>query len=336
MTWMKPINCATRWLSCIKVIWQHKALPLHSRRDSVPAPTWTMCSRSLPARRYWKEESTRMLPKSDGQSSGSNSMARTMTRLSDFFGPMLAVTEADIRKLRHDPVELLTRMVQPVLWLLIFGQVLARARAIPTGPIGYIEFVAPGILAQSVLFVAIFYGVSLIWERDLGVLHKYMVSPAPRIALVLGRGLASGVRGLSQAFIVYVLAYFLGVPLRLGIGPIVGVVLIVMLGSSVFSTFSLIVACIVKTRERFMGIGQVLTMPLFFASNAIYPLEMMPPWLRSVALYNPLTYQVDALRTMMVTGAQSSFGLGVDFSVQIFALVLLSLIATRLYPRIIT
>ena len=276
-----------------------------------------------------------MLPKSDGQSSGSNSMARTMTRLSDFFGQMLAVTEADIRKLRHDPVELLTRMVQPVLWLLIFGQVLARARAIPTGPIGYIEFVAPGILAQSVLFVAIFYGVSLIWERDLGVLHKYMVSPAPRIALVLGRGLASGVRGLSQAFIVYVLAYFLGVPLRLGIGPIVGVVLIVMLGSSVFSTFSLIVACIVKTRERFMGIGQVLTMPLFFASNAIYPLEMMPPWLRSVALYNPLTYQVDALRTMMVTGAQSSFGLGVDFSVQIVALILLSLIATRLYPRII-
>jgi ABC-2 type transport system permease protein len=108
-----------------------------------------------------------------------------------------------------------------------------------------------------------------------------------------------------------------------------------MLGSSVFSTFSLIVACIVKTRERFMGIGQVLTMPLFFASNAIYPLEMMPPWLRSVALYNPLTYQVDALRTMMVTGAQSSFGLGVDFSVQIVALILLSLIATRLYPRII-
>ncbi len=121
-----------------------------------------------------------------------------MKSLSDFFGQMLAVTEADIRKLRHDSVELITRMVQRVLWLLIFGQVLAPARAIPTGPIGYIEFVAPGILAQSVLFVAIFYGVSLIWDRDLGVLHKYMVSPTPRIALVREEGLLPAYAGSSS------------------------------------------------------------------------------------------------------------------------------------------
>jgi ABC-2 type transport system permease protein len=248
---------------------------------------------------------------------------------------LLAVAEADVRKLRHDPLELFTRMVQPLLWLLIFGEVFARSHAIPTGAVGYLEFITPGILAQSTLFTAIFYGVSVIWERDLGVLHKYLVSPVPRTALVLGRGLSSGVRGLSQGAVIYLLALVLGVRMRWSVDALVLVVLTVMLGSAIFATFSLIAACLVKTRERFMGIGQVLTMPLFFASNAIYPLDMMPRWLRSIAAANPLTYQVDALRALMIEGGTSVFGLGIDFAVQGAVLALLTLIATRLYPTIV-
>ncbi|MGZ5146245.1 MAG: ABC transporter permease [Burkholderiales bacterium] len=113
---------------------------------------------------------------------------------------------------------------------------------------------------------------------------------------MLGRALSSGVRALSQAAVVYLVAYLLGVDLRINVVSICGVLAAVLLGAAVFSTFSLIVACIVKTRERFMGIGQALTMPLFFASNAIYPLDMMPVWLRTFARVNPLTYEVDALR----------------------------------------
>ena len=101
-----------------------------------------------------------------------------------------------MHKLRHDPIELLTRAVQPVLWLLLFGEVMARVRGIPPGGLPYLDFLAPGILAQSVLFVAIFYGIAAIWERDLGILHRYLVSPAPRSALVLGKALSAGVRGL--------------------------------------------------------------------------------------------------------------------------------------------
>jgi ABC-2 type transport system permease protein len=252
-----------------------------------------------------------------------------------FVRQILAVAESDVRKLRHDPVELLLRMVQPTLWLLIFGEVFAHSRAIPTGDMGYLDFMAPGILAQSVLFVAIFYGVSVIWERDLGILHKFLVSPAPRSALILGRALSSGVRALSQALIVFALALLLGVKLRAEPISIAGIVAAVMLGAAVFSTFSLIVACLVKTRERFMGIGQVMTMPLFFASNAIYPLEMMPDWLHSVARFNPLTYQVDALRTLMIQGAQSAYGVGIDFGVQILIFGALVTIATKLYPTIV-
>ena len=248
----------------------------------------------------------------------------------------LAVAEADVRKLIHDPVELFTRMVQPVLWLLIFGQVFNRTRAIPTGGISYLDFMAPGILAQSVLFGAIFYGISLIWERDLGIVQKFLVSPAPRSTLVLGRAISSTARSLCQMLFVYAIAFLLHVQLRFGAFALAGVVLAVMLGSAVFSTFSLIVACLVKSRERFMGIGQVLTMPLFFASNAIYPLSLMPSWLRVVSRVNPLTYQVDALRSLMVVGGVSSFGLGIDYLMQVVALVILVAIATRLYPGIVT
>ena len=132
------------------------------------------------------------------------------------------------------------------------------------------------------------------------------------------------------------IAVLLHVQLRFGVLALAGVVLAVMLGSAVFSTFSLIVACLVKSRERFMGIGQVLTMPLFFASNAIYPLSLMPGWLRAVSRVNPLTYQVDALRCLMVVGGGSSFGLGVDFVMQVVALVILVAVATKLYPSIVT
>jgi ABC-2 type transport system permease protein len=248
----------------------------------------------------------------------------------------LAVAEADVRKLIHDPIELLTRMVQPILWLLIFGQVFSRIRAIPTGGISYLDFMTPGILAQSVLFGAIFYGISLIWERDLGIVHKFLVSPAARSSLVLGRAISSTVRSVCQMVLVYALALVIGIHLRFGLLTMAGVIVAVVLGSAVFSTFSLVVACILKSRERFLGIGQVLTMPLFFASNAIYPLSLMPPWLRALSKWNPLTYQVDALRHLMIVGGSASFGLGADFLFLAFALAVMVAIATRLYPRIIT
>jgi ABC-2 type transport system permease protein len=258
-----------------------------------------------------------------------------MSAVRDYVSQMLAIAEAEVRKLRHDPIDLFTRIVQPALWLLIFGQVFARLRDIPTGGVSYRDFLAPGILAQSVLFIAIFYGISTIWERDLGILAMYLVSPAPRSALVLGKSLAAGVRGLAQAAMVYVLSMLLGIHLVLGFSSLLGVVVMIVLSAAIFACFSMIIACLVKTRERFMGISQVLTMPLFFASSAIYPIELMPDWLQHVATLNPLTYQVDALRTLMLPGFRSGFGLLEDFAVQAAVFVVLILIAGRLYQTIL-
>ncbi len=257
------------------------------------------------------------------------------SRVAGFVRQSLAIAEGEIRKLARDPTELLTRAVQPALWLIVFGEVFTHIRAIPTGNLSYLEFMAPGVLAQSVLFSAIFFGIAVIWERDLGIIHKLLVSPAYRGALVMGKALSAGLRGLTQAVIIYGLALVLEIHLQLSPFALLGVAAIVMLGSALFATFSLIVACLVKTRERFMGIGQVLTMPLFFASNAIYPLDIMPPWLRVLARLNPLSYVVDALRGLMVQGGQSQFGAGVDVAFQATALVVLLAIAAKLYPGLV-
>jgi ABC-2 type transport system permease protein len=92
----------------------------------------------------------------------------------------------------------------------------------------------------------------------------------------------------------------------------------------------------VKTRERFMGVGQVLTMPLFFASNAIYPTDIMPGWLKAISQINPLTYLVDALRTVMLASSTSSYGLGFDYAVILLTTTILILVGARLYPRLAT
>jgi ABC-2 type transport system permease protein len=248
----------------------------------------------------------------------------------------LVITELEVRKLRHDFTEVITRGVQPVLWLLLFGQVFSHARAIPTGGIPYLDFMAPGILAQSVLFVSIFYGISVIWERDLGLINKFLVSPTPRAALVLGKALSAGVRSLPQIVVIFGLAAVLGVKVRWHPLTLLGLILAAVLGAALFSTFSLIVACLVKTRERFMGIGQVMTMPLFFASNAIYPISMMPLWMQWVSRVNPLTYEVDALRTLMIAGAPSHFGLALDFGVLLAWCAVLVAVGAKLYPRVVT
>lgn len=246
----------------------------------------------------------------------------------------LVLTELEIRKLRHDPVDLCLRAVQPVLWLVVFGQVFARIRGIPTGNLPYLDFMAAGILAQSVLFVSIFNGgMSAVWERDLGIVHKFLVSPTPREAMVLGKALGCGIRSLSQVLVVYILSLFLGVQLNLNPLAIAGVLTIVLLSSACFATFSLIIACLVKSRERFNGMGQLITMPLFFASNAIYPIALMPNWLQVISHLNPLTYEVDALRGSMLANGTSLYGFGVDMAILLAIVIGLTILAGRIYPR---
>jgi ABC-2 type transport system permease protein len=223
-----------------------------------------------------------------------------------------AMCVVELQKLRHDRTELYTRAIQPALWLLIFGETFTRIRAIPTGGIPYLDYMAPGIIAQSAMFIAIFYGIHIIWERDAGVLTKLLVTPTPRAALITGKAFAAGVKSILQAVVVIVLAALLGVGMTWNPLRLLGVMAAVVLGSAFFACLSMTIAGIVLTRDRLMGIGQAITMPLFFGSNALYPVAVMPGWVRGISAVNPLTYQVDALRGLLL-GTPAH--LGVDFVV---------------------
>jgi ABC-2 type transport system permease protein len=208
---------------------------------------------------------------------------------------------AELRKVRHDRTELYMRAIQPALWLLIFGETFTRIHAIPT-PYGlpYLDYLAPGIIAQSAMFVSIFYGIQIIWERDAGILTKLLATPTPRAALVTGKAFASGVRATAQVVVVLVLSAILGVTFHWNPLDILASVAIVVLASAFFSALSMTIAGLVLTRERLMGIGQAITMPLFFASSALYPVALMPVWIRWLAVINPLSYEVSALRSLLL------------------------------------
>jgi ABC-2 type transport system permease protein len=158
---------------------------------------------------------------------------------------VVAMCIVELQKIRHDRTELYTRAIQPALWLLIFGETFSRLRAIPTGKVPCLDYLAPGILAQSTLFIAIFYGIQIIWDRDAGVLAKLLVTPTPRAALITGKAFAAGMRALTQAVAILVLSAILG-------------------------------------------------------SNALYPVGLMPGRLRAISHVNPLSYEVDALRHLLI------------------------------------
>jgi ABC-2 type transport system permease protein len=211
--------------------------------------------------------------------------------VNDSLRVVLAMMELELRRLRNDRTEVYTRAVQPVLWLAVFGLVFSEIHAIPTNGIPYIDYITPGVMLQSVLFVAVLYGLTLVWERDTGILKKLLVAPASRYAIVIGRSMSSGVRAIIQVLIVIPVALLLGVSFIPNPAYFVVALAILFVISGGFAALSIIVASLLKTRERFMGIGQ-----------ALYPIALMPHALQVVAVFNPLTYAVDAVRGLMITG----------------------------------
>jgi len=244
---------------------------------------------------------------------------------------ILAMAELEIRRISHDPVELITRAIQPIFWIAIFGSVMAKVRAFPsTGD--YITFISPGVILQSSTFISLSYGIMLVFERESGVLKRLLSSPIPRSFIVIGRSLAGGLRASTQYVIVLIVAVAVGAkltddPLKLILGYI-----ILVIASMGFTALSILIASGLKTRERFMGIIGAITMPLFFASNALYPIDVMPEAIQLIARVNPLTYTVDALRTLLV---YNSYSVGSEFAFIVVFDAVSMMLALKLLHRII-
>ncbi|HTA17478.1 MAG TPA: ABC transporter permease [bacterium] len=250
-----------------------------------------------------------------------------------FLYSVWVIFQLESLKILKDPAEIISRSVQPALWLLLFGQAFNHAAAVDTGGVPYLAYLTPGILAQAITFVSIFNGLSIIWEKDMGLMQKVLSTPITRTALVLGKMLSASTRSFFQLLVVTALALCLGLRFEWTILRVLGLLALMVLGSAFFTGLSMILASIVRTRERMMGIGQLATMPLFFASSALYPVQAMPAWLRAFAMVNPMSFLVNGLRGLMLDPAYMGFGVdaGVLLALSLAALA----IATWRYPKLL-
>jgi ABC-2 type transport system permease protein len=245
-----------------------------------------------------------------------------------------AIARVELQKLRHDNLDVFTRSVQPLLWLFVFGTALRHARTLSGGHGDYRAYIAPGVMAQAALFIAIFYGLAIIWERDLGQLQRLLATPVPRLGIVLGKASGAAVRAIVQACVLLAVLAAARIDLRWSVQGVLGSLVLLSLGTGAFACLSMVLASLLRTRERFMGIGQLVAMPLFFASSALYPISIMPGWLQALARVNPLTYEVHGMRDLLL-GISSGGTLWVDFAVSVAFLAVLAGLAARLYPRAI-
>jgi ABC-2 type transport system permease protein len=189
-------------------------------------------------------------------------------------------------------------------------------------------------MAQAALFIAIFFGLAIIWERDLGQLQRLLATPLPRTAIVLGKAAGAAVRALAQALLLLAVVGAAGIGFRWRPGDVLGALALLALGTAAFACLSMLLAALLRTRERFMGLGQLIVMPLFFASSALYPISIMPAWLRAIARVNPLTYEVHGLRELLI-GYSAGGTLWLDFTVVAVFFLTFLLAAARAYPHTI-
>lgn len=248
-----------------------------------------------------------------------------------YLATVSAMVAAEVMRVRREPSVLVTRTAQPLLWLLVFGAALSQVRGLPTEGVRYQTFIVPGVLAQSVLFTSIFAGLAVVWERDLGITQRVLVTPVARSAVILGKAAGAGTRATVQVGVVLVVVAVVGIPVRWSVSSVLATLVFSALGATVFASLSMVIASVVRSREQFMGLGQLITLPLLFASNALYAVSLMPGWMQAIAWANPLTYQVEALRRMLVGVGPNRLAL--DSAVLVAATAVLVAVAARIYPR---
>lgn len=222
-----------------------------------------------------------------------------------------------IKRFARSKSRIIGSVVQPLMFLLAlgfgFGPVFARA-----GEGNYIQFLAPGIIAMSVLFTSIFSGMEIIWDRQFGFLKETLVAPVSRFTIMLGRTLGGATVAFLQGTIVFFVALIAGFyPISVG-GALIGFIVMLMM-SIIFTAFGIAIASRLDDPHGFQMIMNFLVQPLFFLSGALFPLDGLPKVLDGVIQINPLTYAVDGMRTAF-TGV-THFGLSFDM-VLLFAVMM--------------
>jgi ABC-2 type transport system permease protein len=205
------------------------------------------------------------------------------------------VWRRELIRFRSDRLRAITSLVQPILFLFVLGTGLSAlaGRGLPSG-VDFKTFIYPGVLAMSVLFTAIFAAASIVWDREFGFLREMLVAPVSRSALVIGKCLGGATVATFQGLVILALAGVAHVPYDLGLFlTVIGELLLL---SFTLTAFGVMMAARIKQIQAFMALTQMLVMPLFFLSGALYPLNGLPAWLTVLTRLDPLTYIVSPMR----------------------------------------
>jgi ABC-2 type transport system permease protein len=205
------------------------------------------------------------------------------------------VWRRELLRFQADRLRIVSSLVQPVLFLLVLGTGLSRlaGRGMPPG-ISFSTFIYPGVLCMSVLFTSLFSAGSIVWDREFGFLREMLVAPVSRSALVIGKCLGGATVATFQGLVILALGGLVHVPYNpVLIFTVVGELLLL---SFTLTALGVTLAARITQMQAFMALNQMLVMPLFFLSGALYPLNGLPAWLNVITRFDPLTYIVDPMR----------------------------------------
>ena len=215
----------------------------------------------------------------------------------------------------------------PLLWIFVFGGGLGSA--VDIGDVNYQVFVYPGILAMSVLFSSVFFGIYIVWDRKIDILKAVLVSPLSRRAIFIGKVLGGCTDSMIQAFIMLLISFGIGIYLSPS-AFMLAILILFLLSLSLVST-GLIIGSLMESPEGFNMIISFIVFPLFFFSGALFPLDNLPLWLLFITYIDPVTYGVDGLRS--VTIGVSRFPLYLDLAVLAGFAATMFTIGTRTFEQ---
>ena len=218
---------------------------------------------------------------------------------------------------------------QPILFLVALGFGLSSTFAAAGGG-NYIQFLAPGIIAMSILFTAIFSGIEFIWDRQFGFLKETLVAPISRFDVMFGRTLGGATVASFQGILVMVIATIVG--FRFNVGDIIPGLFFMILIALIFTALGTAIASILEDMQGFQLIMNFVVMPVFFLSGALFPLDNAPAALRWIAVFNPLSYGVDGLRHVFI--GMSHFNIWTDLTVLVVVTAAFISIGAWLFSRI--
>jgi ABC-2 type transport system permease protein len=207
------------------------------------------------------------------------------------------VWQRELVRFRSDRLRIVTSLVQPLLFLFVLGAGLNQLSRAGTHGVDLKTFIFPGILCIAVMFTAMFSAASIVWDREFGFLREMMVAPVRRSSIVVGKCLGGATVAGFQGLIVLCLAGAVHVPYD----PVllVGVFALQLLLAFSITAFGVMVAIRIKQMQSFMGVMQMIVMPMFFLSGALYPVAALPTWLAVLNRVDPLTYAVDPMRRLV-------------------------------------